>query len=156
MTAAFQGLQSANQRRTAATLDASDASSTLARVQQLALVCLGGALGSGLRYLVTIAAVRWLGADFPWGTFFVNVVGAFVIGFVQHLAAGQMLSEDNRLLLSTGVLGGLTTYSAFSYETVHLAELGAWRAATMNVVATTVLCIVLCYAGILLGRLVTR
>ena len=67
-----------------------------------------------------------------------------------------MLSEDARLLLSTGVMGGLTTYSAFSYETVRLAQLGDWRMAGFNVVVTTILCLALCVAGMALGRLLTR
>ena len=125
-------------------------------MQQLALVCLGGALGSGLRYLVTAGAARWLGSDFPWGTLLVNLAGAFLIGLVQQLTVAHVMSEEARLLLSTGVLGGLTTYSAFSYETVRLAEVSAWRAATFNVVAMTVLCLLLCYAGMVVGRLMTR
>jgi len=75
---------------------------------------------------------------------------------VQALAAGRTLSEEGRLLLSTGVMGGLTTYSAFSYETVRLAQVGAWRAAAVNVVLTTALCLALCAAGIAVGRALTR
>ena len=125
-------------------------------VQHLMLVCVGGAVGSGMRYLVAVGAARWLGTDFPWGTLVVNLVGSFLIGLVQHLAAAQILSEDARLLLSTGVMGGLTTYSAFSYETVRLAQLGDWRMAGFNVVVTTILCLALCVAGMVLGRLLTR
>ena len=125
-------------------------------MQQLALVCLGGAVGSGARYLVAVGAARWIGPDFPWGTLLVNLAGAFTIGLVQQLAAGRLLSESSRLLLSTGLMGGLTTYSAFSYETVRLAQLGAWRAASLNVIVTTVLCLMLCAAGMMLGRALTR
>lgn len=125
-------------------------------MQQLALVCLGGAVGSGARYLVAVGAARWIGPDFPWGTLLVNLAGAFTIGLVQQLAAGRLLSESSRLLLSTGVMGGLTTYSAFSYETVRLAQLGAWRAASLNVIVTTVLCLALCAAGMAVGRALTR
>jgi CrcB protein len=121
----------------------------------LLLVCAGGAVGSGARYLVAVGAARWLGADFPYGTLAVNLVGSFLIGLVQMLAAGRALSEETRLLLSTGVLGGLTTYSAFSYETVRLAEAGAWRAG-LNVLVTTAGCLVLCAAGMALGRALTR
>jgi fluoride exporter len=125
-------------------------------VQQLALVCLGGAVGSGARYLVAIGAVRWIGVDFPWGTLIVNLAGAFLIGFVQEVAGARMLSEASRLLLGTGVMGGLTTYSAFSFESVRLVQAGAWRAASLNVIATTVLCLALCAAGIAAGRLLSR
>src|SRR6185503_14494111 len=99
-------------------------------MRELVLVCAGGAFGSGVRYLVAVGAVRWLGTEFPYGTLAVNLVGSFLIGLVQELAASRALSEESRLLLSTGVMGGLTTYSAFSYETVRLAQAGAWRAAS--------------------------
>jgi len=125
-------------------------------VQHLVLVCVGGAVGSGMRYLVAVGAARWIGPDFPWGTLLVNLVGAFLIGLVQQLAAAHVLAEESRLLLSTGVMGGLTTYSAFSYETVRLAQLGDWRAASLNVAVTTILCLALCVAGMALGRLLTR
>jgi CrcB protein len=125
-------------------------------MRALALVCVGGAVGSGARYLVAIAAVRWISPDFPYGTLLVNLAGSFLIGLVQQLAAASVVSEDHRLLLSTGVMGGLTTYSAFSYETVRLIQLGAWRVASVNVIVTTVLCLALCVAGMAAGRLLTR
>jgi CrcB protein len=125
-------------------------------MRQLVLVCVGGAFGSGARYLVAIGAVRWIGGEFPYGTLAVNLIGSFLIGLVQQLAALTALSEDSRLLMSTGVLGGLTTYSAFSYETVRLAQLGAWRAAVVNVLLTTMLCLALCVAGMVVGRLLAR
>ena len=125
-------------------------------VQNVVLVCAGGAFGSGVRYLIAIGAARWIGPEFPYGTMIVNFVGAFLIGLVQQLAATSALSEESRLLLATGVMGGLTTYSAFSYETVRLAQLGAWRAAMLNVVVTTTLCLALCVAGMAVGRVLTR
>ena len=125
-------------------------------MHQLALVCVGGALGSGARYLVALGAARWIGTEFPYGTLLVNLAGAFLIGLVQQLAAASVLSADSRLLLSTGVMGGLTTYSAFSYETVRLLQLGAWRAAAINVGVTTALCLALSLAGMAAGRALTR
>jgi CrcB protein len=122
-------------------------------VGRLLLVALGGAVGSGLRYAVSVLALAWLGPAFPWGTLVVNLVGAFAIGLVQQLASEALvLGEDARLLLSAGVLGGLTTYSAFSYETVRLLERGAWGAAWVNVLFTTAACLALCYLGIATGR----
>lgn len=117
------------------------------------LICLGGALGTGIRYLTATAAARLIGPEFPWGTLAVNLAGAFAIGLVQHLAGALVLSETARLVLATGVMGGLTTYSAFSYETVALARAGSWLAATLNVVVTTSLCLGLCVLGIAAGRL---
>lgn len=82
----------------------------------LALVALGGALGSVARYLVSLAALGTLGAGFPWGTLAVNVLGSAAIG----VAAGAGLEGGARLLVVTGFLGGFTTFSAFSLETGSL------------------------------------
>jgi fluoride exporter len=126
-------------------------------VPGLLLVALGGAVGSVLRYLATVLAVRWLGVDFPWGTLAVNLVGSFAIGLVNELGADALtLSPQARLFLATGVLGGLTTYSAFSYETARLVEAQAWWTAWLYVVATTAACVGLCMLGIATARYVTR
>jgi CrcB protein len=123
-------------------------------MQRAMLVSLGGALGTLLRYLTALAAVRWFGADFPYGTLIVNLTGSFVIGLVQVLGAEALsIPEDARLFLATGVMGGLTTYSAFSYETVRLMETGAWVQAWTNILVTTALCLALCFLGLSVGRL---
>jgi len=123
-------------------------------VQRLLLIAAGGAIGTTLRYLTAVLAARWLGTEFPWGTLIVNLVGAFVIGLVQQIGTETLLvPEDVRLFLTTGMMGGLTTYSAFSYETLRLAELGAWHHAWINVVVTTVCCLGLCALGMATGRL---
>ena len=123
-------------------------------VTRLGLVALGGALGSVLRYLVANAALAWMGPTFPWGTLAVNLVGSFLIGLVQSLAVESLvISEEARLFLATGVMGGLTTYSAFSYETVRLAETGAWPQAWANVLVTTAACLALCLLGLTTGRI---
>ena len=120
---------------------------------RLLLICLGGALGTGLRYVVTGVAARWLGADFPHGTLIVNLLGSFLIGLVQQVGMTTLVIPDTvRLFLTVGLLGGFTTYSAFSYETVRLAEFGAWQEAGINVVVTTLLSLVLCFLGIAAGR----
>jgi CrcB protein len=82
------------------------------------LVAAGGALGSVLRYLVSLAALGWLGAGFPWGTLAVNLLGSAAIG----LLAGLGIGGPARLFLVTGLLGGFTTFSAFSLETALLWE----------------------------------
>ncbi|HTO10342.1 MAG TPA: fluoride efflux transporter CrcB [Candidatus Binatia bacterium] len=117
------------------------------------LVAAGGALGSALRYVVATAALTWLGPSFPWGTLAVNLVGAFLIGLVQQLATEALvLGEETRLFLTTGVMGGLTTYSAFSYETVRLFEAGAAAQAWLNLIVTTAACLGLCFLGLTAGR----
>ena len=123
-------------------------------MSRLLLVCLGGALGSGLRFVISGALARALGPGFPYGTLAVNLAGSFVIGLVQEIGATSLLISDSaRLFLATGVMGGLTTYSAFSYETVRLVEASAWYQAWVNVIATTALCLLCCVLGIAAGRL---
>src|SRR6266508_1055724 len=122
-------------------------------MERMLFVAVGGAIGSALRYLVATLALAWLGPAFPWGTLVVNLVGSFAIGLVQQLATeGLVLGEDARRFLSTGVMGGLTTYSAFSYETVRLMETGAWTSAWLNVAVTTAACLALCFLGLTTGR----
>jgi CrcB protein len=124
-------------------------------VERALLITFGGAIGTVLRYLTSLIAARWLGTDFPYGTFIVNVTGAFVIGLVQQLGTEALLMSDNtRLFLTTGVMGGLTTYSTFSYETVRLMEIGAWTQAWMNILLTTIICLSLCFLGMVVGRTV--
>ncbi|MGX9967065.1 fluoride efflux transporter FluC [Roseomonas sp. F4] len=89
------------------------------------LVALGGALGSVLRYGVSHLAVMQFGAGFPWGTLAVNILGSAGIG----IAAALGVQGEARLLLVTGVLGGFTTFSAFSLETGLLFERDPWLAA---------------------------
>jgi len=119
---------------------------------RLLLICLGGACGTAARYGVGIAAARWLGVELPYGTLIVNVVGSFLIGVIQELALSTTaIPETMRLVLAVGVMGGFTTYSAFSYETIRLAERGA-TAVALNVFLTTGLCLGACALGLLLGR----
>jgi CrcB protein len=89
------------------------------------LIFLGGGAGSVARYLTTLAAARVISPEFPFGTLIVNVLGCFLIGFVHEVAMmSARLSPDVRLFLTTGILGGFTTYSAFNYETLSFFELG--------------------------------
>lgn len=124
-------------------------------MERLLLIALGGAIGTMARYLTSLVAVRWFGPEFPYGTLIVNLSGAFVIGLVQELGTeSAMVSDNTRLFLTTGIMGGLTTYSAFSYETVRLMEANAWASAWINVAVTTAMCLGLCFLGIAVGRLV--
>jgi CrcB protein len=116
-------------------------------VLRLLLVCAGGAIGSGARYLVATWAARSLGAGFPHGTLLVNVSGSFLIGLLFAASAGRAGADELRLLLGAGVLGGYTTFSSFSAETLALAASGRPAAAAVNVGANLVLGL----AGGLLG-----
>ncbi len=108
---------------------------------RLLLVCLGGALGSGARYLV--------GISLPQGTLIVNLVGSFLIA----LAMESVRASDLRLMVVTGVLGGFTTYSAFNEETLRMMRAGTWGPAALNVAATVVGCLAAGFAGVVVARL---
>ena len=124
-------------------------------MERALLITFGGAIGTLVRYLVSLLAARWLGAEFPYGTLIVNLSGAFIIGLVQHLGTeGLMIPDNTRLFLTTGMMGGLTTYSTFSYETVRLMETGAWNQAWINIFVTTVICLSLCFVGMSVGRVI--
>jgi CrcB protein len=111
-------------------------------VDRLLLVCLGGALGSGARYLVAQAVLALLGPAFPYGTLAVNVLGSFALGFVMHVSLETLLvSPALRVFLTTGVMGGFTTYSTFNYETLQLAADGEWLRSALNVAVTVAACL---------------
>lgn len=117
------------------------------------LVALGGALGSVARYLAALAVNRWAQSPFPWGTLFVNVVGSFLIGLVMVLLlrAGEW-RENYRLLLVTGVMGGFTTFSSFSWETWKLIEDGRLPLAAVNIFASLGICLLATIAGAMLAK----
>ena len=113
------------------------------------LVCAGGAIGSGARYLLTLGMARFAGSSFPWGTLLANVIGCFILALLAELSA---LSAEVRLTLMTGVLGGFTTYSAFNQDTTAYLRAGAWTTATANVAMTLALCFAAGLAGAATGR----
>lgn len=122
-------------------------------MERFLLVCLGGAAGSGTRYLVGLWAGRHLTSTFPYGTLIVNVVGCFLLSVVMHVALGVATFPVNlRFALATGFIGGLTTYSTFNYETSKLLEEGATRTAIANLGITVVGCFLAGVLGLLLGR----
>jgi CrcB protein len=120
-------------------------------VLRLLLVCAGGAVGSGARYLVSTWAARQLGADFPRGTLLVNATGSFLLALVFGLRA-EALSAEARLFLGAGLMGGYTTYSSFNYETLALVERGAPGLAAVNVLVTVGACLAAGLLGLLAGR----
>ncbi|USI72391.1 CrcB family protein [Sphingomonas morindae] len=120
------------------------------------LVMLGGALGSGLRYLAGVAGQRLLGTGFPAGTLFVNVSGGLLMGLLAALlaraAGGIAAAEPMRLLLGVGVLGGYTTFSSFTLETVTMIERGQPALALFYVLASALGAILALMLGLALGR----
>ncbi len=124
---------------------------------RLMLICFGGALGSGARYLVGGYVAALAGPEFPYGTFLINASGSFLIAVVMVLALEVgVISPELRLFLATGVMGGYTTYSSFNYETLRLAERRAWFAAATYLALTVMGCLAAGFLGIVTGRTLTR
>src|ERR1044071_3821368 len=114
------------------------------------LVFLGGGAGSAARYLISVSLARATGA-YPLGTLVVNLAGSFLMAGLMQLFAQGALSPAARLLLATGFLGGLTTYSSFNYETTHLFQSGLTGLAALNWVVTNVGCLLAGLLGFWLG-----
>ena len=117
-------------------------------------VALGGAIGAAFRYLVSGWLGAWLGPDFPWGTFFANISGSFLIGIVLALVDVGTLPAGARLFLAVGVLGGYTTFSSFSYESLGLVADGSVFLALLNVFGQLAAGLVFVYLGVVLGRVI--
>ncbi|WP_432037970.1 fluoride efflux transporter CrcB [Streptomyces cucumeris] len=111
------------------------------------LVVAGGMAGAPLRYLTDRAVQSRHDAMFPWGTFTVNVVGCAVLGLLTGAATAGAVSSQLQLLLGTGLCGALTTYSTFSYETLRLAEEGAWLFAAANAAGSVMTGVGAAFAG---------
>lgn len=121
---------------------------------KLSMVAAGGALGSSLRYLATVWVHDWLGKGFPWGTLLVNTAGSLLIGYFASLLPPVDESVPVlRLLLVTGLLGGFTTFSAFSMDTLQLLHAGDLFKAGVNVTITLVSCIACVWMGYEFGKL---
>ncbi len=117
------------------------------------LVCLGGALGSGARYLVSTWASRAMGPEFPRGTLIVNVTGSFLLAVIMAASlASDAVTPELRVFLGAGVMGGYTTYSSFNYETLALVEQGSLGLAALNVALTLAGCLAAGLAGLALTR----
>jgi len=119
----------------------------------LALIALGGAAGAISRYLVDTFVSERVGAEFPWGTFVVNMTGSFVLGLLFALAVERdVLSSDIRLPVMTGFIGAYTTFSTLMLESWRLAESGSTVAAIANVVGSMVVGLTVMAGGLVVGR----
>ncbi|MGO4436447.1 fluoride efflux transporter CrcB [Rhizobium sp. RAF56] len=120
---------------------------------QALLVAVGGAFGSLLRYGVGLWSLRVAGPGFPWGTLTVNLVGCFLIGVLAELISRKFGgSVELRLLLITGVLGGFTTFSAFSLDALVLFERGETVAALLYIASSVVVSLAAVFGGATLVR----
>ncbi|MFH1345109.1 MAG: fluoride efflux transporter CrcB [Pseudomonadota bacterium] len=120
------------------------------------LVFVGGGIGASLRHTVNMISARGLGTAFPWGTFIINISGSLVMGLVAgYLAFKGGASQPWRLFLMTGILGGYTTFSAFSLDAALLYERGEIAAALLYVLGSVLLSIAGLFAGLALVRHLT-
>lgn len=122
-------------------------------------VALGGALGSAARYWCSGLVARLIGEGFPWGTLLVNVLGSLIIGFFATITGTEgkwLVSGSIRQFVMVGVLGGFTTFSAFSLQTLVLFEQGEWLRAAGNVLGSILLCLAAVWIGHMAAVAVNR
>ncbi len=120
----------------------------------IGLVATGGAMGSVCRYWVSIAFFQRFGSAFPWGTLTVNVIGSFLIGIVLQLTLERSgFSPYLRLFLTTGFLGGFTTFSTFAYETYALSSEALSLTSLVYALGSVILGVAAAYLGIVLTRI---
>ena len=117
------------------------------------IVFLGGGLGAAARYGMNIGVGRLAGSDFPWHTLVVNIAGCFAMGVLtEGMALRFSVSNEMRLFLTTGILGGFTTFSAFALDFALLVERRDLTGATVYVLASVGLSIIACFAGLAMVR----
>ena len=122
-------------------------------MNQVLAIAAGGALGSVLRFWMSTWVHSFAGRSFPYGTLTVNVLGCLAMGFLFVLFVDRL--SDNAVLragILIGVLGGFTTFSSFSIETLNLIEQGAWLKAAVNMTGSLLLCVGATWVGVILGR----
>lgn len=116
-------------------------------------IALFGALGCLARYLLAGWVYAFVGRGFPYGTLTVNVAGAFLIGLIMEFSLRTtLIPQELRIGLTIGFLGGLTTFSTFSYETFRLLEDGEFITAAVNVLASVLVCLACTWLGIITAR----
>ena len=121
----------------------------------IVLVFVGGGIGAAARYLLSGLVHRFVDPSFPYGTLAVNVAGCFAIGFLASLSEDRFLiSSSMRMFLGIGILGGFTTFSTFSIETLYLAREASFLLAVLNISLTVVSGLVASWVGLSLGKLI--
>ena len=119
------------------------------------IVFIGGGLGAAFRHGVNLLSARLFGTVFPWHTFIINISGAFLLGLVMALSAERgVLSNEWRLFLGVGVLGGYTTFSTLSYESIALIERGLVLNGALNMFGSAFVGLVAVVAGLYVGRVI--
>lgn len=124
-------------------------------MQKLLLIGFAGALGALSRYGLSGFVQRWSGVTFPWGTFAVNILGAFAFGFIWSLVERRLvISVDTRVIVLSGFLGAFTTFSSFMFETSALISGAQWWLAILNAGGQLLCGLIAMFLGLAAGRLV--
>ncbi|TPL83660.1 fluoride efflux transporter CrcB [Mesorhizobium sp. B2-3-13] len=118
----------------------------------LLLVMVGGGIGAGIRHLTSMGALRLVGPNYPWGTMAINIIGSFAMGLFIAILARRGGSNELRLFVATGILGGFTTFSAFSLDFAALWERGATLPAFGYALASVIGAIIALFLGLWLAR----
>jgi len=122
-------------------------------LKEVWLVFLGGGLGSAARFLIASAVQRNGAVQFPYGTIAVNVAGCFLIGFLMALVTHRFIANsDLRLFVTIGILGGFTTFSSFTLETLELFRAGHTTGAIANIFLTVIVCLTATWLGAIIGE----
>lgn len=122
-------------------------------IKILILIGSGGFAGSILRYIISMGVQNKFLSSFPYGTLSVNVIGSFLIGVVYALVERGNLSPEARIFLATGLLGGFTTFSAFSLDALNLLQEGLWFEGTAYIISSVLLGIAFAFLGLLTIKL---
>lgn len=123
------------------------------KIQLIFIVGCGGFIGAALRYLISINAAKIFSPNFPYGTLIANILGAIIIGLVMRLSLDTAIISPNiKLFLTTGMMGGLTTFSTFSYETVSMLNSGEYMLGVLNLGLN----IVFSFIGVVIGMSIAK
>ena len=123
------------------------------QLQIYLFIALGGALGASLRYFISQIALNLLGKGFPFGTLAVNILGSFCLGaFYSIVDTSNGANGNLKGLIAIGLLGALTTFSTFSYETILLMQQGDIAKAALNIILNVVVCLLAVWAAILIFK----
>ena len=119
-------------------------------------IFIGGGLGAVCRYFISLITTQQFNNIFPFGTLTVNLIGSFLIGLFFHFFQNVVVPIEIRIFIMIGFLGGFTTFSSFSIESINLLRDGEYRFFILNVIINNIACLLLSIIGIYLGKLITR
>lgn len=125
-------------------------------MSRLVYILLGGAIGAGLRYGVSMLTVRWIGVHFPWGTLAVNVLGSLVAGFLWGMLGGVSTESRTHALFFIGLLGAFTTFSTYALDSLRLFQEDRVAEALANVAANNLGALLAVFAGFSLARILFK